>query len=153
MRRIVFIIIAFTLLVGCKSSKKQLEKGNYDAALQQAAKQIKKNPGKFEEVDTFNDAYRIAYAKDNGEVIRLMKSGNPSIWSEVYAIYIRMNKRQELAASLPPVGINYEERDFSEDIKEAKNKATEFHVQGKQSHHQVMGLKSIMQIIKMLTRS
>lgn len=126
MKKILFIIITLTLLIGCKSSKKQLEKGNYDAALEKAAKQIKKNPGKFEEVDTFNDAYRIAYSKDNAEVNQLIKSGNPSVWSKVYTIYLRMNKRQELAASLPPVGINYEERNFSEDINSAKNKATEY---------------------------
>ena len=44
MKRIVpFIFILTILLSGCGSSKKQLEKGNYDAAIQKAVKQLRKD--------------------------------------------------------------------------------------------------------------
>jgi hypothetical protein len=126
MKKLLIIIAATLFMVACKSSSKQLESGNYDAALQKSAKKIKKNPGKFEEVDTFNDAYRLAYEKDNTEVNRLKELGDPANWGKIYAIYVRMNKRQDLAASLPSVGINYEERDFSGEITTAKDNATEY---------------------------
>ena len=119
-----FIIILF--LGGCKSSSKQLESGNYDAALQKSAKKIRKKPGDFEEVDTFNDAYRLAYNKDETEVNRLKQEGNPANWGKIFQIYVRMKGRQDLAASLPPVGINYTERDYSGEMSTAKNNATEY---------------------------
>ncbi|MBL4594210.1 MAG: hypothetical protein JKX68_10400, partial [Flavobacteriales bacterium] len=100
--------------------------GNYDAAIKKSAKKIRKNPGKFEEVDTFNDAYRMAYERDNTEVNRLKQEGNPANWGKIYYLYVKMNKHQDIAASLPPVGINYEERDFSGELSTAKNNATEY---------------------------
>lgn len=126
MRGFLPILIVVIFLTACKSSSKQLEAGNYDAALEKSAKKIKKNPGKFEEVDTFNEAYRLAYQKDNKQITRLKQDGNPANWGKIYAIYLRMRKRQDLAESLPPVGINYEKRDFSNDIAASKNEATEY---------------------------
>ena len=59
-----FLIITF-LFTGCKSSSKQLERGDYDAALQKAAKKIKRNPSKNDDEvvtntlsDTANDFKR-----------------------------------------------------------------------------------------------
>lgn len=126
MKQLLLFIFATTLLFACKSSSKQLEKGDYDAAMETSAKKIKKDPSKFEEVDVFNDAYRMAYLKDNTEVQRLKKAGDPANWAQVYAIYVRMNRRQELAQTLPPVGINYEQQDFISEIDNAKIKATEY---------------------------
>lgn len=126
MRTLLLFIFATTLLFACKSSSKHLEKGDYDAAMETSAKKIKKDPSKFEEVDVFNDAYRMAYLKDNTEVQRLKKAGDPANWSKVYTIYVRMNRRQELAQTLPPVGINYEQQDFISEIDNAKIKATEY---------------------------
>jgi len=126
MKKLVIIFIATLFIVSCKSSSKQLSTGNYDAAIKKSAKKIRKNPGKFEEVDVFNDAYRLAYNRDNTEAIRLKKEGNPANWAKIYNLYIKMNKHQDIAASLPPVGISYEERDFSGEIATAKNNATEY---------------------------
>jgi len=126
MKKIVPFLIVVIFLASCKSSSKQLAEGNYDAALQKSAKKIKKNPGSFDEVDTFNDAYRLAYAQDNTEVNRLKQEGNPANWSRIYQLYVTMKGRQDLAASLPPVGINYEEKDFSGEIANAKTNATEY---------------------------
>lgn len=122
-----FIILAATIyLVACKSSSSHLVTGNYDAAMQKSAKKIRKKPGNFEEVDIFNDAYRMAYAKDNDEAIRLKGVGNPANWKTIYTIYLRMKKRQDLAESLPPVGVSYEKRDFNEDINTARDNATAY---------------------------
>ena len=59
MKKIIAILIIAVLFASCKSSTKQLERGDYDAALQKSAKKIKRNPGKnADEVWVFNDAYR-----------------------------------------------------------------------------------------------
>lgn len=126
MKQIILFIFAATLIFACKSSSKHLEKGDYDAAMETSAKKIMRDPSKFEEVDVFNDAYRMAYLKDNTEVQNLKKAGDPANWAKIYNIYVRMNRRQELAKTLPPVGINYEEQDFVSEINNAKTKATEY---------------------------
>lgn len=125
-KNILALFIATILLFGCSSSSKQLQKGDYDAAMEKAAKKIKKNPGDFEEVDVFNDAYRMAYLKDNTDVKRLKQQGNPANWSKIYAIYSRMNRRQDLAMSLPATGVVYEEQDFFSEMENARKKATEY---------------------------
>jgi hypothetical protein len=126
MKKLIPFLVVAILLASCKSSSKQLSSGNYDAAIKKSAKKIKKNPGKYEEVDTFNDAYRLAYDRDNTEVNRLKQEGNPANWSKIYYLFLKMKKHQDIAASLPPVGINYEERDFSGELSTAKNNATEY---------------------------
>ena len=126
MKKIIPFLVIAILFASCKSSSKQLSSGNYDAAIKKSAKKIKKNPGKYEEVDIFNDAYRLAYDRDNTEVNRLKQEGNPANWGKIYNLYIKMKKHQDIAASLPPVGINYEERDFSGEITTARNNATEY---------------------------
>lgn len=126
MKKLLFLFISISFLVACSSSSKKLESGNYDAALKKSAKKIRKSPGKFEEVNTFNAAYKGAYNKDNAELNRLKQQGNPANWSKIYKIYVRMKGRQDLAASLPPVGLEYQERDYDSEILTAKNNATEY---------------------------
>lgn len=126
MKKLLFLFISISFLIACSSSSKKLESGNYDAALKKSAKKIRKSPGKFDEVNTFNAAYKGAYNKDNAELNRLKQQGNPANWSKIYKIYVRMKGRQDLAASLPPVGIEYQERDYDSEILTAKNNATEY---------------------------
>ncbi|MCB9361752.1 MAG: hypothetical protein H6587_07030 [Flavobacteriales bacterium] len=126
MRNLFILFIALSTIIACKSSSKHLAKGDYDAAMQKSAKKIMKDPGDFEEVDVFNDAYRMAYIQDNAEVTRLKKQGNPANWATLFTIYTRMNKRQLLAQSLPTTGINYEEQDFISEIENARLKAAEY---------------------------
>ena len=114
MKNIFYCFILISIISSCASSSKKLESGDYDAALRKSAKKIRKSPGKFEEVNTFNAAYKAAYNKDNAEIIRLKQQGNPANWSKIYKTYVRMKGRQDLAASLPPVGLEYQERDYDQ---------------------------------------
>jgi len=121
-----FLIITF-LFVGCKSSSKQLERGDYDAALQKAAKKIKRNPSKNDdEVWVFNDAYNMATVRDNDAILRLKRKGDPALWREIYRTYLKMDNRQNLAISLPPVGIEFTEVNYTPEINNAKAKAAEY---------------------------
>lgn len=126
MKNLLLLVTIVIFLGSCKSSTKHLETGNYDAAVQKSAKKIQKNPGKFEEVNTFNTAYKFASEENKREIDRLKKEGNPANWSKIYQLYVKMNDRQNLAASLPPVGINYQEQDFSGELSTAKNNAMEY---------------------------
>jgi len=124
MKKYITVFILIASIIACKSSSKKLEKGDYDSAMNISAKKIMKDPGKFEEVDVFNDAYRLANAKDITEINQLKQIGNPANWSKIFFLYSNLIRRQELAAKLPPVGINYDKTDYSKDIENARNQAT-----------------------------
>jgi len=124
MKKYITVFILVASIIACKSSSKKLEKGDYDSAMNISAKKIMKDPGKFEEVDVFNDAYRLANAKDITEINQLKQIGDPANWSKIFFLYSNLIRRQELAAKLPPVGINYDKTDYSKDIENARNQAT-----------------------------
>ncbi len=45
MKKLLYLFFVLTVvLAGCGSSKKQLQKGNWDAAIEKAVKQLRKNP-------------------------------------------------------------------------------------------------------------
>jgi uncharacterized protein YceK len=52
MKRIIpFVFIISIILSGCGSSKKQLQKGNYDAAIAKAVKQLRKDPNDVKQIE------------------------------------------------------------------------------------------------------
>ncbi|MBL4667974.1 MAG: hypothetical protein JKY30_01765 [Flavobacteriales bacterium] len=127
MKNILSILLIVAVFIGCKSSSKQLERGDYDAALQKSAKKIKRNPSKNDdEVWVFNDAYRMATTRDNEALVRLKRKGDPALWGKIYRTYVKMDARQNLAISLPPVGIEFDEKDYTADLKNARLKAAEY---------------------------
>src|ERR1035437_5378043 len=79
MKRIVPIVFIFIIIFsGCGSSKKQLQKGNYDAAVQKAVKQLRKDPTDAKQIDILNQAYKVANDQDN-EKVRLLNMEGKSV--------------------------------------------------------------------------
>ena len=89
MKRIVpFIFILTILLSGCGSSKKQLQKGNYDAAIDKAVKQLRKDPRDAKQIEILNQSYKIANDQDN-ERIRFLKMEGRPITGTRYTLFIK----------------------------------------------------------------
>ncbi len=127
MKKLISLFLIISIFIGCKSSSKQLERGDYDAALQKSAKKIKRNPSKNDdEVWVFNDAYKMATTRDSEAIDRLKRKGDPALWAKIYQTYVKMDKRQNLAISLPPVGIQFDEKDYTPELNNSKLKATEY---------------------------
>jgi len=133
MKRIVPVIFILTiLLAGCGSSKKQLEKGNYDAAIQKAVKDLRKDPKDSKQIDILNQAYKIANEQDNERVRMLKMEGKPNSWDEIYLVYKALNDRQALVRTLPPLNMNgrsveFTYVDYIQDMVNAKRKAADFY--------------------------
>ena len=127
---ILFIIIL--LVSGCGSSKKQLQKGNYDAAVQKAVKQLRKNPSDVKQIDILDQAYRIANDQDNEKVRLLKMEGKPNSWDEIYQVYKALNDRQALVRTVTPLNsngrtISYPQVDYMPDMVNAKRKAADYY--------------------------
>jgi len=129
MRRVIpFVFILAIIMSGCGSSKKQLEKGNYDAAIDKSVKQLRKDPSDSKQLATLENAYKIANDQDNERIRFLKMEGKPNNWDEIYIVYKRLNDRQSLVRTVPNLSSgNFQYVDYMKDMIIAKRKAADFY--------------------------
>jgi uncharacterized protein YceK len=133
MKRIVFLIFAITVILsGCGSSKKQLEKGNYDAAIATAVKQLRKDAGDTKQIDILERSYKIVNEQDNERIKFLKIEGRPQNWDEIYQIYKRMNDRQTMVRTVTPLNaggrsIDFPYVDYMVEMVAAKRKSADYY--------------------------
>ena len=122
------IIIAFTF-TGCVSSKKFLQKEEYDLAISKSVQKLKKKPDKEKEINTLKQAYDIANQKDIDNINYLKLTGEPDIWDKIFSTYFKMKIRQEKVKILPQSLldlIGYKYVNYDQEIIEAKKKAAAY---------------------------
>lgn len=133
MKRIVpFIFILTIILSGCGSSKKQLQKGNYDAAIDKAVKQLRKDPQDVKQINILNQSYKVANEQDNERIRFLKMEGRPNNWDEIYLVYKALSDRQSLVRTVTPLNMNGRAVDFLyvdyvPEMVNAKRKAADFY--------------------------
>jgi hypothetical protein len=133
MKRIIPIIfISIVILSGCGSSKKQLQKGNYDAAIQKAVKQLRKDPSDVKQIDILTQAYKVSNDQDIERIRFLKMEGKPGNWDEIYLVYKSLNDRQSLVRTVTPLNANGRSVDFPyvdyvPEMVSAKRKAADFY--------------------------
>ncbi len=133
MKRItLYLIILIISLSGCGSSKKQLEKGNYDAAIDKAVKQLRKDPGDAKQIAVLDRSYKVANEQDNERIRFLKMESKPSNWDEIYLISKRLSDRQSLVRSVTPLSLNgktvtYEYVDYMPEMINAKRKSADYY--------------------------
>jgi uncharacterized protein YceK len=133
MKRIIPIILTLTILLsGCGSSKKQLEKGNYDAAIQKAVKQLRKDKTDIKQIDILDQAYTVANKQDNERVRMLKAEAKANNWDEIYLVYKALSDRQSLVTTVLPLNRNGSSLDFPyvdyiPEMVNAKRKAADFY--------------------------
>lgn len=126
MKRIIPLVLILTIIMsGCGSSKKQLEKGNYDAAIDKSVKQLRKDPNDKKQIATLQTAYKIANDQDNERVRFLKMEGKPNSWDEIYLVTKRLYDRQALVRTVPNFDVPVV--DYMQDMVIAKRKAADFY--------------------------
>lgn len=133
MRRSILLIFTIVMILsGCGSSKKQLEKGNYDAAIATAVKQLRKNPGDAKQAETLERSFNVANDQDNERIKFLKLEGKPQNWDEIYQTYKRMSDRQSLVRTVMPLNaggrdINFPYVDYMNEMVTAKRKSADYY--------------------------
>lgn len=133
MKRIIpFILILTIVLSGCGSSKKQLEKGNYDAAIEKSVKQLRKDPKDAKQIAILEQSYKVANDQDIERVRFLKMEGRANSWDEIYLVYKALSDRQSLVKTVTPLNINgrsvdFPNVDYMPDMVSAKRKAADFY--------------------------
>jgi hypothetical protein len=126
------VFILSIILSGCGSSKKQLEKGNYDGAIEKSVKQLRKDRSDKKQIDILESAYKIANEQDNERIRFLKMEGKPNNWDEIYLVYKRLNDRQTLVRTVTPLNsggrsVEFPYVDYMQDMVTAKRKAADFY--------------------------
>jgi len=126
MKRIIpFVFILTIVMSGCGSSKKQLERGNYDAAIDKSVKQLRRDPNDKKQIATLQTAYKIANEQDNERVRFLKMEGKPNNWDEIYLVTKRLYDRQALVRTVPNFDVPFV--DYMQEMVIAKRKAADFY--------------------------
>lgn len=125
-----FLAVSF-LLFGCVSSKKELNRGNYAAAVHKSVRKLRKNRTNTKEVFVLEQAYSKANQQDFDRIEFLKKEGNPDIWDEVFSTYSTLKNRQDYVKTVLPLKVSGREanipvRNYDEELIAAKKKAAEY---------------------------
>lgn len=106
--------------------------GNYDAAINKAVAELRKNPKSTKDIETLERAMNIALDQDNERIRFLKIEGRANAWDEIYLIYKKMSDRQTAVRTVTP--IEYQGRtiqwpyvDYMQEMVIAKKKAADFY--------------------------
>ncbi len=133
MKKIVSVsIILILILSGCGSSKKQLEKGNYEAALDKAVKQLRKDSRDTKQISILDKSFKTLNEQDNERIRYLKLEEKPANWDEIYQINKRMSDRQAYVRTVTPLELNgktieYPYVDYMPEMVAAKRKSADFY--------------------------
>jgi hypothetical protein len=133
MKRIIpFFFILALLLSGCGSSKKQLQRGNYDAAVEKAVKELRRDPRDEKQAQILEQSYKIVTDRDNERVRVLKMEGRANSWDEIYQLYKALNDRQAAVKTVSPIRlkgrtIDFPMVDYVPEMLNAKRKAADFY--------------------------
>jgi hypothetical protein len=131
MKKVIFIISIILPLVfsSCISSRSYLNRGYYDMAIQKSSKKLMKNPNKSKQFAVLHKSFNVANQKDLERITFLKNSGQPDIWEEMFELYSRMNRRQNMVKYLSTdllSKMNFQNVNYDNEIHSAKLNAAEF---------------------------
>ena len=133
MKRIISILsIILFILAGCGSSKKQLEKGNYEAALDKAVRQLRKDPRDVKQIAILDRSYNTLNEQDNERIRFLKLEDKPANWDEIYLVNKRLSDRQSYVRTVTPLEFNgktleYPYVDYMPEMVAAKRKSADYY--------------------------
>jgi hypothetical protein len=131
MKKIIAFTIIAMLIVGCASSLKQLQRGNYDEAIKTAVKKLRIDAADQEQIEVLDKAYLLANQQDYDRIKFLKEEGSPHNWDEIFERYSKLKNRQALVSSVLPLQlgdqtIDYEYIDYDSEIIQAKHNAADY---------------------------
>lgn len=119
------LLISF-LLLSCTSSKKMLERGQYDRAIERSTEKLIKKPSNSKELTVLEEAYELANMFDQKRIDFLELEGREESWVEIYQLYEQMNWRQNRVRRLPAQLRNrFTFYNYDQEIIESKSAAAE----------------------------
>jgi tetratricopeptide (TPR) repeat protein len=88
-------ILYSILLFSCKTAEKMYQRGNYDEAVELAAKKLSKKPGDASLLETLQSAYRFAVQDHESRIRNLSNSSDPLKYEGIYHEYLSLQRLYE----------------------------------------------------------
>ncbi|MEX0996556.1 MAG: hypothetical protein WDZ45_05880 [Flavobacteriaceae bacterium] len=139
MKRAIYLLVCFVLVASCSSlkrSQKELNKGNYHAAIDIALKKLQKNKtkkGNQELIPVLEDAFQKGTASTLRRIEFLKKEGDASNNKEILNLYSGLERIQDRLRPLLPLyniqegrEARFDFNDYSEHLIEAKEEYVAF---------------------------
>ncbi len=106
--RTVIMMLALTLIasltIGCRSAQKMAESGNYDGAIEYAAKRLRGKKNKKDElVRVLEYAFERAQTRDLNRLDHLTSQNTRESWDKAYNLALDIRDRQYLVEPLVPL--------------------------------------------------
>ena len=89
--------------LSCKTAGKLYEKGNYDEAVERAAKKLQKDPNDAKLLDIIQHSYQYAVNDHEGRIRTNAESNNELKWEWMYNEYASLQKMYEAIYRVPSV--------------------------------------------------
>jgi hypothetical protein len=118
------LFIAFSIfLSSCKNAQKLYQQGNYDAAVELAAKKLQKKPGDAKMVDVLQNAYRFAVDDHESRVRNYSNSNTELKYENIYREYSQLQRLYEAIRRSPAVFDLVHPTDYSSYVSTYKEEA------------------------------
>lgn len=118
------LIIAFSLLLfSCKNAQKLYQQGNYDAAVELAAKKLQKKPGDAKMIDVLQNAYRFAVDDHESRVRNYSNTNTDLKYENIYREYTQLQRLYEAIRRSPSVFDIVQPTDYSSYVSTYKEEA------------------------------
>ena len=120
------ILSAFSLFAfSCKTASKLYEKGNYDEAVELAAKKLQKDPKDPKLLDIINNSYSYAVTDHESRIHSLSLSTNEMRYESMYNEYLSLQRMYDAIYKVPSVLEIVKPFDYSEYLVTYSKKASE----------------------------
>lgn len=131
MKKLLYLVIRALLTVSCGSSKKQLQTGNYDSAIQKSVKKLLKHPDSEKDIEILVKSFRLANDQDKERIKYLKLEGKPENWEEIAQIFQHLKRRQQMIQPVMPLelrgeNVKFDYVDYNQELVESRHKAAEF---------------------------
>ena len=97
---ITFVVVTL-LLVSCKSAEKMYQKGNYESAVQLAAKKLAKKPNDAELIEIIQNAYKYAVEDHEARVRTLTNTASDLRFEQIYQEYASLQNLYQVIRNSP----------------------------------------------------
>ncbi|MET0393589.1 MAG: hypothetical protein ABW019_10635 [Chitinophagaceae bacterium] len=119
----VILIFSGTFFLSCKTAQKLYEKGQYDEAVELAAKKLAKKPNDASLLDILQNAYRFAVEDHETRIRNYSGSSSDLRWESIYREYLDLQRLYTAIRKSPAVYDIVQPADYSSYITTYKEEA------------------------------
>lgn len=117
------LLLGTVFLFSCKTAQKLYQRGQYDEAVELAAKKLSKKPHDVGLMTVLQDAYRYAVQDHENRVRNLSNSNSDLRWEQIYHEYVSLQRLYDAVRRSPSVYDLVQPTDYSSYLTTYKEQA------------------------------